>query len=229
MFAVNTYEEIVKREKESEDKHIVVLLFVKPSLPGASDIINEFDYIHYNSDKYCSIYAVGYTDDFINANSKKGYVKVRGVDGNDWYFSDREFVKFKNNLENRLQWTYSGEIEAMVLQNNPYAKNSLNFQNYVAIDVNYGIRNGYSESFPRFMESLVRASKNEVTAYEAICNVAKCRVKIKEVIEDVIDDCKKIPKPLKRIFKDQLFYRSSIRISKKKDKIINFFVRNSYE
>lgn len=210
MFAVNTYEEIINREQKTEDKHIVVLLFVKPSLPGASDIINEFGYIHHNSDKYCSIYAVGYTDDF-DAKNKKGYTKVHGVDGNDWYYSDREFVKFKNNLENRLHWTYSGEIEVMVLQNNPNAKTSLNFQNYVAIDINYGIRNGYIESFPRFMESLVRSSKKEVTAYEAVRDIAKRRVKVKEVVEDVIDECKKIPKPLRQIFKDQLFYRCSVR------------------
>lgn len=72
MFAVNTYEEIEKREKELNKKHIVVLLFVRPSLPNANDIINEFEYIHYNSGEYCSIYAVGYTNNcfLINADTK---------------------------------------------------------------------------------------------------------------------------------------------------------------
>lgn len=35
MFAVNTYEEIVKNEQVLNEKHIVVLLFVRPSLPWA--------------------------------------------------------------------------------------------------------------------------------------------------------------------------------------------------
>lgn len=56
MFAVNTYEEIEKREKELNKKHIVILMFVRPSLPNSNNIINEFEYIHYNSCEYCSIY-----------------------------------------------------------------------------------------------------------------------------------------------------------------------------
>ena len=55
MFAVNTYEEIEKREREINEQHIIVLLFVKPSLKDSKEIIEEFDYIHYNSDRFCSV------------------------------------------------------------------------------------------------------------------------------------------------------------------------------
>jgi len=55
MFVVDTYEEIEKNEKRLAEKHIIVLLFVRPSLPGAKEIIEEFEYIHYNSRKFCSM------------------------------------------------------------------------------------------------------------------------------------------------------------------------------
>lgn len=63
MFAASTYEEIVEYERRIENMEIVVFLFVKPTSQDAIDIIQEFEYIHYNSAKYCSVYAIGYSDD----------------------------------------------------------------------------------------------------------------------------------------------------------------------
>ena len=62
MFAANTYDEIIRCEKEVENLEIVVLLFVRPTNQAALDIIREFDYIHYNSGKYCSVYVVKFTN-----------------------------------------------------------------------------------------------------------------------------------------------------------------------
>ena len=45
MFPVSTYEEIVKKERELNEKHIIVLLFVRPSLPGAREIVEQSPYI----------------------------------------------------------------------------------------------------------------------------------------------------------------------------------------
>ncbi len=208
MFAVNEYEEIIKRERQLGEKHIIVLLFVRPSLPGAMDVIQEFNYIHHNSERYCSVYAIGYSDDFDKMNSKH-YKKAGQVDSVQWYFSDKKFVEFKNNLEDRLKWKYSGEIEILVLQSNPEGRNILNFQNFVSIDVNHGIREGYIASFHRFMESLVRASRSEVTSREAINEVKKSRLGIKSIVNDLVSDCKKVPTPVKKIIKDNLFLKAS--------------------
>ena len=206
MFAVGTYEEIIEREKGIENLELVVLLFVRPTNQAALDIIREFGYIHYNSEKYCSIYAIGYSNDFEKA-ADKHYIKATNVAGGDWYFSDKVFVEFKNNLERRIKWKYSGEIEVLVLQNNPGMRDPLNFQNYVAIDVNKGIKEGYMDSFQRFMESLVRSARSKVTAKEAAADIRRGRISIKDTITEAIDDSKKIPKPVKNILKDRLFYR----------------------
>lgn len=206
MFAVGTYEEIELIERQVENMEIVVFLFVKPTNSDAINIINEFEYIHYNSEKYCSIYAIGYSND----NEKKkddSYRKVDATFNSNWYFSMKAFTDFKKKLENRINWNYSGEVEILILQNNPGSNRSLNFRNYVAIDVNKGLREGYIDSFQGFMESLVRSTKSKVTAKEAIKDVAIDRISIKGIITEAIDDCKKIPSPIKTIVRDRLFYR----------------------
>ena len=207
MFAVNTYEEIEKREREINEQHIIVLLFVKPSLKDSKEIIEEFDYIHYNSDRFCSIYAVGYSNDF-NCENDKLYKKIQTLHG-DWYFNTKKFVEFKDKLEKRIKWKYSGEIEVLVLQSNPYGKEILNFQNYVAIDINHGIKKEYVESFPKFMESLVRASKSDVEVKETMRKVSNHRLSIKGIIEDTIQESKRVPLSIRKILGDRYFYRYS--------------------
>ncbi len=206
MFAASTYEEIERIERQIENKEIVVFLFVKPTNSSALDIIKEFEYIHYNSSNYCSIYAIGFTDDFEKAHDSS-YTKIEKVCNSDWYFSNKAFVSFKNRLEQRIKWQYSGETEVLILQNNPSCENSLDFRNYVAIDINKGIRDGYIDSFQLFMESLVRSSKAKVTAKEAISEMANKRISVREIIVGAIDDCKRIPTPVKDIIADRLFYR----------------------
>lgn len=206
MFAASTYEEIIEYERRIENMEIVVFLFVKPTSQDATDIIQEFEYIHYNSAKYCSVYAIGYSDD-PQKNDSSHYKKVAEIIGRDWYFSNKTFVEFKNNLERRIKWEYSGETEVLILQNSPGGRDPLNFSNYVAIDVNKGLREGYIDSFQRFMESLIRSSRSKVTAKEAATDLRKSRISIKDTIAEAIDNSKRIPDPAKQIVKDRLFYR----------------------
>ena len=206
MFAASTYEEVVDYERRIENKEIVVFLFVKPTTQDAIDIIQEFEYIHYNSAEYCSIYAIGYSDN-PGKKTDKYYRKVTEIADSNWYFSNKAFVDFKNNLERRIKWEYSGETEVLILQNNPGGRDSLNFSNYVAIDVNKGLREGYIDSFQRFMESLIRSSRSKVTAKETAADLRKSRISIKDTIAEAIENSKRIPDPAKQIVKDRLFYR----------------------
>ena len=205
MFAACTYEEIEKRERMVESKEIVVLLFVKPN---DKDVLQEFEYIHYNSGEYCSIYAIGYTNDF-SVEKDRTYRKVDVYTTADWYFSMKEFTKFKEKLQDRIQWEYSGEIEILVLQNNPGKSSPLNFSNYAAININKGIREGYIDSFQSFMEALIRSTRKNVTARNAIRDVSNSRISIKGLLVEAIGECQKVPTPIKQILKDRLFYRCS--------------------
>ncbi|SFP39494.1 hypothetical protein SAMN04487928_101229 [Butyrivibrio proteoclasticus] len=203
MFAASTYEEIEQIESQVENMEIVVFLFVRPS---EEQILKEFEYIHYNSAKYCTIYAVGYTDDY-SKTSERSYRKVDVYMQQDWYFSMKAFTEFKEKLQERIHWSYSGETEILILQNNPGKRNVLDFRNYVAIDINKGIREGYIDSFQSFMEALIRSSKRVVTAKEAARYIRNSRISVKETLASAIDASKKVPVPIKEIVKDRLFYR----------------------
>lgn len=205
MFAASTYEEIEQIERQVENLEIVVFLFARST---EKEILKEFEYIHYNSAKYCSVYAIGYTDDPDKANSQ-GYKRVDVSIENDWFFSMKAFTDFKDKLEDRIHWQYSGGTEVLILQNNPGKPSALNFQNYVVIDVDNGIRDGYINSFQNFMESLVRSAKKNVTATKAIRDVRRSRISVKNILSGAIDDCKKVPTPIKEILKDRFFYRSA--------------------
>lgn len=207
MFAVSTYEEIEKAEREVENNEIVVFLFVRAT---ETKILNEFEYLHYNSGEYCSIYAIGYTNDF-QKETDRSYRKVPVNINSDWYFSVKAFVQFKEKLQKRIKWEYSGETEILVLQNNPGKPNALNFQNYVSINIDNGIREKIIDSFQSFMEALIRSSKTHVSASAAIEGVCKEKNNIKSILDDAIDDSKKIPTPVKKIIKNKLFYRSANR------------------
>ena len=206
MFASSSYEEIIAREKQNDTKQVVVFLFVRPVGALNQDIIKEFEYIHYNSGEYCSIYAIGYTDNNEHDNS---YSKVNIVCNSPWYYSNKDYVTFKNKLERRIKWDYSGEVEVLILQNNPGFNNPLNFTNYVAINVSKGIREGYIDSFQSFMEALIRSTRFRVESEDVARDLANGRIKIKDIISDAIGDCKKIPTPVKKIIRDRLFYKSA--------------------
>lgn len=209
MYAINTYEQIEQKEKSLGENHIIVLLFVRPSVNGANEIINEFNYLHYNSARYCSIYAVGYTN---NPQPFTYNQQIIGVDGVLWYYNDKEFIDFKRKLEKRIKWRYSGENEIIVLQSNINGQNILNFQNYVAINISEGLRNEYIDSYPLFMESLIRSSRSECEAFRAINRT--CRFKISSIAENAINQSKRIPTSVKSILKNELFFRTSRSYSK---------------
>ena len=140
------------------------------------------------------------------ANKDNTYNKITSVDSSQWYFSNKAFVEFKNNLEYRLKWKYSGNAEIMILQSNPAGKNILNFQNYISLDVNTGLKKGYIDTFNKLMESLIRTSKKHTQVLSVSWELSKERIKLKDILIETIDDCKKVSTSTKKILKDNLFY-----------------------
>ena len=64
MYPVNNIVGIENQELKLEGNHAIILLFVKPSDDNADGIIKKFNYLHYKSKRYCSIYLVGYSQYF---------------------------------------------------------------------------------------------------------------------------------------------------------------------
>lgn len=211
MFPVFDLEGIEKDLKQRDDRRAVLLLLVKPSDQGSDSLIQSFNYYHHDSAEACSIYAAGFgrgrfTDEYRDA------FRVCDVDGESWWYSDQCFVGFKNQLENRLKWRYSGEIEIIILQRSIGRHSSLDFSNYVSIDAMAGIREGYIDSVPRLMESLIRASKTEAEA-KRILDQAK-RLSPREIAHEAIKmtlEAIGCPNRLSQAVGNSAFYRTAKR------------------
>lgn len=215
MFAVGTYDEIMKHEREKMFSEVVVFLFVKPTTKEALDIIREFEYIHFNSGMSCSVYAIGYSNDFAKRNDRS-YRKIEVEDLLEWFFSNKAFVEFKQELERRINWEYSGEIDILVLQNNPGHSNCLNFKNYVAVNINRGLRQKYIDSFQQFMEELIRVCTRheEDLDFSATNNAVK--ISVKTVVSHALNQCISESISLKDVIADRIFYKSANNFQKKK-------------
>lgn len=209
MFPINNLRGIEVQEKQIEGQHVVVFLFIKPSDNGAKELLNKLNYWHHLSAGYCSIYMIGYSMGFCGRYADAE--TIRGVDNQNWEYSDTCFIEVCRKLEKRLKyWDYSGEPEMIILKNNTSqkARSALDFRCYYYIDINYGIQEGYIDTFPRFMQRFIKACESEVTASGAIKSAYFKKYSFRKIMEKTIENTPNLPKPVRRALKDTLFFKS---------------------
>lgn len=206
MEAVSNLEGIEAAEKSSRlGQHAILLVLIKPSDVNSGELISQFNYYHFVSKSYCAIYAPGYSaEPFPQEYDSQ---KATRVNGNEWYYSDRCFAEFINQLEDRIKWQYCGEPEIIILQSGTGVRSALNFSNYVSLDIMKGVREGYIDSFQRMIQELINAARTEVEA-KSVLSQAK-RLSNSEIARIAIESVSPIPQSIKDILKDRLFYRSA--------------------
>lgn len=208
MYPINNINDIEEHEKQYSEQHGIILIFVKPSDKIANEIIDNFNYMHKKSKGYCNIYVIGYSEHG-NNNQYDDVKTIEGIQNHKWEYSDECFIEVCEELEKRLKnWYYVGEPEMIFLKNNINGKNSnLDFRNYNYIDISYGIRKGYIDSFPRFMERIFRVCKT-YTNNDLIKEANKLRFNAREILQLVLEYDNKIPNPIKDIIGDRNFFKS---------------------
>jgi hypothetical protein len=186
---------------------------IKPSDENSQDIIGKFNYLHYLSGEYCTIYPIGYYHNPWNHALYGNSKEVEGVDNQIWYYNDKAFLEMVNQIEERIKWKYSGEPEMMILQNNTNDQDFLSFKNYICIRILAGLRKQYFPSFALLMQSIINSAKKHVTGKEVIQDVSKKsikdHIKLKDIIVDTFLTSVKVPEFVKKILKDGLFYFSA--------------------
>ena len=206
MYPIYNIQGIENEEKKIEEKHVVMLLIVKPQDRNANEIISRINYWHWLSGRYCNIYLTGYSKSFLGKYPDTKI--INGTNNERWEYSDICFIEVRKSLENRLKnWQYSGSSELIVLQNNPSSQNPLDFSGCCCIDIEYGLKQEYIEQIPVFMEKLIRACESEVTASDALTKVNKKRINPQTVIELGIENCNKLPEFAKEILKNRMFFK----------------------
>lgn len=206
MKAISNLKGIEDEERSIElDRHAVLLLLVKPSDELSGGLIKQFNYYHFAAENHCTIYAPGYT----TAKLSEEYTPepVVKVGGHEWYYSDRCFAEFLEQLGERLKWQYCGELEILVLQSSGNYQSPLNFSNYVSLDVMRGLREHYIESPQRLMQELINASKTEVDAKRLVQEGH--RLSVTTIVKTAISCASPLPDPIKQLLKDRLFYRTA--------------------
>lgn len=209
MYPVNNINGIEEQEREIEGSHAVILLFVKPSDPNSKEIIGNINYLHHRSRGYCSIYLIGYSREMYGV-----YPDVQTLDGinhESWQYSDQCFIEVCDQLEKRLKnWVYSGEPEMILLQNSSTFDGGklLDFRNYNYIDINYGIRKDYIDSFQRFMERIIRACRCETEANRVIAAANRKRVSWRKILEKAMEYDSRLPAPIKDIISNKVFFKT---------------------
>jgi hypothetical protein len=206
MIPVNNFEGIEQKESQYENNHVVIFLLVKPSDNNSGEVISKFNYLHHKSDNYCNIYPIGYSEEFYGLY--RDAEKVGVIDGKKLEYSDKCFLEFIDSISKRIpSWKYVEDIQVVVLQSairNGVSK--LNFSNYYSLDINYALKKGYIESFAKFIGYLINSSKSEVDAFNAVRKTNRSRISPKKVIEGAIMMIPKLPKSVKRIIADRVFF-----------------------
>lgn len=187
----------------------VLLLLVQPTDEDASAFIDKFNYYHFEAGEDVTVFAGGYSQGDFQSIYRDAR-KACSVDGNHWWFSEQCFVKFKNQLEKRIKWRYSGEPEILILQRGAGKHSHLDFSNYVAIDVCQGLREGYIDSVPRLMEALIQASKDEVRAKRVLKQATKLSSKrIVDTALQLVLEVSRCPASIKEVISNRAFYRTA--------------------
>lgn len=210
MAAFHSLDLIKENEKKLNDNHVIIFIFVKPSDENSQDIIAKFNYLHYLSSQYCTIYPIGFShvpwNQFLYGTSKE----VEGVDNQIWYYNDKAFLEMVDQIESRIKWRYSGEPEMIILQNNIDINDFLSFKNYICIRILEGLRKEYFPSFALLMQNIVNSAKKYVTCKEVIQDVSKKsikeHIKLKNIIVDTFLTFVKVPTFVEKILNDGLFY-----------------------
>ncbi len=210
MYPAMTLEELDQQQKLINEKRVVCILLVKPGDSDGDAIIRQFNFLHYSSGKYCTIFAPGYSR-FFDLDRYPDMKEVRGTNNETWFYSDKAFCQCIIELENRLpSWSYNSESELIVLQSQVDSRSGVSFKNYMAIEIEHGIRQGYIDSFPRFMSALIKAAKCEIDVKGLQKQIAR-NISIRDLVIETISECKRVPMPVKKILKQKLFITAANR------------------
>jgi len=185
METATVFEEMERKEREAKNKRLVILLLVRPQDYGAKAILDNFNYMHYNTGSLCNVYAVGFGfgPGFEKQFSLFGKFKgITQVNDSVWYYSDRAFYDLKLYLESILDWQYHGESTAIILQNDPEGIRSLDFHGAASIDLECAIRRGFS--FSRFMEELIHNVRTELENEQTTTNSIEYRIDVERMAKE---------------------------------------------
>lgn len=152
MLEAITYQDIlnyIKNNRLSEDT--IGILITRPDLDTGKSILKSLNYYHHLSGENMNFFLPGYGA-YWYGNYSDGRA-VTTIDGVEWSYSDKMFVKFTKQLEANCKWRYSGESELLLLE---YKNNEISYDKVLRFYLDNMLRDDVILSIPSFFQSLFR-------------------------------------------------------------------------
>lgn len=166
MIDVLTYQAMLDKirenisEKKIEDNYVGIL-FTRPDLDTGKKILNSLEYYHHLTGKSVNFYLPGYGAYWYGAYPD-GKV-VTEIDGVQWSFSNKEFVKFVEDIEKNSKWGYSGESELLLVN---IERGVPSYEVILQFHLDSMLRDNVIYSIPAFFQELSRLFKNKQSLIE---------------------------------------------------------------
>lgn len=124
------------------EKRVVAILFVRYGFGLASELLDDsFEYLDLNTGDDLDIFLPGYgrykfLDEHLNKDEKLINLK-NNKDG--WFFSTKQFIDFKKQMEKVIKWKYDDEAELILVD---YVNGHIDFSNVICINIESAIKSG---------------------------------------------------------------------------------------
>lgn len=143
------------------------ILLTRPNLKTGKDIIDSLNYYHHRSGENINFFLPGYCA--YASDEYPDEIEVNTIDGVNWYYSDKMFAKFINELEMEWAWQYSEESELMLIEVN---ENGLDYKNGIVIYVDRVLSSERILSVHKLLGYLFLYSRRTNVTYLGLVNNA---------------------------------------------------------
>lgn len=168
---------------------LIGIVLTRPNLETGEKILKDLGYLDWRSQKDIDLYFAGYGTDEHYPKSKE----VAEVDGTKWYFSEKLFVSFLDEIEKICKWKYSGESDLILIS---CKQGQISYKKAMIFHLEKLIREGVYVSTEKFFEELFSLCREKQTIKE-ISNAFGAK-KVKYTILKIIVD--KLPAGLGELF-----------------------------
>lgn len=147
-------------KKKYAGDRVVIVLFARYGIESVNELLNgSFDYLDMNSGSDVDIFMPGYGKYKYHSDD----IKLKEVPVNlsnntlGWSFSVNEFIEFKKTVEKASGWRYRDNMQLMIFN---FKHGKISFNNYIDIDIEKAIKNGYVTTAREVFESVIYQCQN---------------------------------------------------------------------
>lgn len=197
-----TYQEMLKtiqnnfQNKGVTDDFIGVLL-TRPDLDTGKSILNSLEYYHHLTGKNINFYLPGFGAYWGDEYPDKKVVAE--IESTQWYFSNKQFVLFVEDMQIYSKRLYSGETELLLIC---FRDGILTYDGMLIFYLDDMLRDKVIDSIPKFFQQLSYFFKDKESLNMIGNSLGKDKA-VQIIIERMLE---KLPCGLGRVFAQEKYF-----------------------